>query len=108
MANGKPGDSEFTDVVYYGREVFGEKLDRLIRELHELGGFDPRWGPQFINTWAFAIRMIESPPSDPEQAVRAMRHNLASHLGFQVAELRGEIQPNVPWSLPPEDDPWEE
>lgn len=88
MANGKPGDSEFTDVVYYGREVFGEK--------------------QFINTWAFAIRMIESPPSDPEQAVRAMRHNLASHLGFQVAELRGEIQPNVPWSLPPEDDPWEE
>jgi hypothetical protein len=52
--------------------------------------------------------MIESPPSDPEQAVRAMRHNLASHLGFQVAELRGEIQPNVPWSLPPEDDPWEE
>lgn len=45
MANGKPGDSEFTDVVYYGREVFGEKLDRLIRELHELGGFDPRWGP---------------------------------------------------------------
>ena len=41
MANGKPGDSEFLDIVSYGREAFGEKVDRLIRELHQLDGFDP-------------------------------------------------------------------
>ena len=39
MPNGKPGDHPYTDIVLHKFEVFGEKIDGLVRELHQVPGF---------------------------------------------------------------------
>jgi hypothetical protein len=55
MANGKPGDHAYTDVVAHGMTVFGTTIDGLIQRIAETGGADaavgalldendPRWG----------------------------------------------------------------
>lgn len=33
MPNGKPGDNPITDIVHWGREVYGEEIDDLVREI---------------------------------------------------------------------------
>ena len=36
MANGKPGDHPLTDILIYGREIYGKEADALIRKIAEL------------------------------------------------------------------------
>jgi hypothetical protein len=36
MANGKPGDHPYTDIVHHGRRVYSATVDRLVREVAEL------------------------------------------------------------------------
>jgi hypothetical protein len=36
MPNGKPGDNPVTDVVVWGREVYGTEVDALVREVAAL------------------------------------------------------------------------
>jgi hypothetical protein len=36
VPNGKPGDNPITDVVAWGREVFGAEIDSLVREVDAL------------------------------------------------------------------------
>jgi hypothetical protein len=54
MANGRPGDHPYTDVIHHGSAVFGEEIDNLLREIHRRWGLlkeveeltwdnDPRW-----------------------------------------------------------------
>jgi hypothetical protein len=38
MPNGKPGDHPLTDVVVWGREVYGPDIDPLVREVAALLG----------------------------------------------------------------------
>jgi len=40
MANGKPGDHPYTDVMVHGGSEYGEPVDGLVRELAALQGFD--------------------------------------------------------------------
>ena len=40
MANGKPLDMAYTDIVVHGMNVFGDEIDDLIRKIHR------RWGSQ--------------------------------------------------------------
>lgn len=37
MPNGKPGDHPLTDIIIYGRRVYSERADALVREIVELG-----------------------------------------------------------------------
>lgn len=37
MANGKPGDSPFTDIVAHGLEVISPEVTRLVKEIVKLG-----------------------------------------------------------------------
>jgi len=38
MANGKPGDHPYTDIVVHGADVYGALCDGLVREIARLGG----------------------------------------------------------------------
>jgi hypothetical protein len=38
MANGKPGDHPYTDIVTWGRRVYSPQVDQLVREIHNLSG----------------------------------------------------------------------
>jgi hypothetical protein len=40
MAAGGPGDDPITDIVTYQLPVFGPAADRLVAEIHALGGTD--------------------------------------------------------------------
>jgi len=33
MANGRPGDHPFTDILHYGSSEFGEPIDSIVKEM---------------------------------------------------------------------------
>lgn len=39
LTNGTKGDHPLTDIVSYNLDVFSPDVDAMVRELHELGGF---------------------------------------------------------------------
>jgi len=38
MPNGKPGDHPLTDILVHKRRVFSRRIDKMIREIDQLGG----------------------------------------------------------------------
>jgi hypothetical protein len=45
MANGKPGDHPLTDILVYGRRVYGREADDLIRKIRDL------CSPRELDAW---------------------------------------------------------
>jgi hypothetical protein len=48
MPNGKLGDNPVTDIVVHKQEVFGRRIDDLIRRLHAYGYWDNWAGNSYL------------------------------------------------------------
>ncbi len=79
MPNGKPGDHPVTDLVVWGREVFSERANALIREIDsyttDYAAFDP-----FEDLDSLIFRTESDPANDTEliAALTKRRDQLAA------------------------------
>src|SRR2546428_14067819 len=89
MPNGKPGDHPVTDLVVWGRKVFSERVNTLIREIDtyttDYGVFDP-----FEDLDSLIFRTESNPVNDAEliAALTERKDQLAAgtYPGLQVPE----------------------
>ncbi len=77
MANGKLGDHPLTDIVFHGASTFTPEIDTLVKEVHDLGGFDNQLASSYLMA-------VQSRLGDVDARVR---ENLLSWL---KAALEGE------------------
>jgi hypothetical protein len=90
MVNGKEGDHPITDVVRYGKAVFGDPIDDLIRQLDDFG----EWKSYITANWALEQygAYLEALQSGDRQRIDGIRSYLRFSLETELQRLRDETR----------------
>jgi hypothetical protein len=88
VVNGKEGDSPLTDIVDYGKEIFGSEIDQLVRDVHDRGGFESQIAQVWLGEVGELLRLARLDGSvpygtihaDEEGVLRLVRTVLSSEL----------------------------
>jgi hypothetical protein len=82
MPNGKPGDHPLTDIVVHRTEVFGDRIDTLIRELDAQGLWVSPIACEWLHERYWDYR--ETQQQGGEMEVRRVLEHLESRLLDEV------------------------
>ena len=85
MANGKPGDHPFTDIVVHGRDVYSPNVARLVREISQLA--DEEVCGELADLLFFEFKEWLDPDIEKlERILTDMRERLLSDAGKRESE----------------------
>jgi hypothetical protein len=86
MPNGKPGDHPLTDIVVHQHEVFGNRIDPLIRELDALG----LWASPIATEWLYE-RFWDLREAQ-QRGGRAEIDRVLEHVGSRLIDERKRLK----------------